>query len=189
MRRIWPRHLVERLVPADALELPAAARARPAAADGAPVGVVEPLGLAEAAHAGVEGRQLGRPLARIGADRDDAPVAHVGVDDAAPAAVVAAGAGDDGLAGCGGGSRGFVDDGAAHGSGGDSTTSRRVPGRPPGARLRRHGAADRHRGRRADGAERGVPSPPRGSGRGGHRARARAAWARRPRGPARPACG
>src|SRR5438876_9125312 len=62
------------------------------------VRMVDALDLAEAAHAGVERRHLRGPLPRIGADLDDAAVADVGVDDAPPAAVVAARAGDDRLA-------------------------------------------------------------------------------------------
>ena len=110
------RDLVQRLVPRDPLELSAAARADPTQGIAQPVGVVHPLALAEAAHARVQRRHLGGPLARIGADLDDLPVAHVGVDHAAAAAVVAARAGDHRLARRGGRSGGFVDDRSAHGS-------------------------------------------------------------------------
>src|SRR5262252_3151275 len=73
------------------------------------VGVVDPLVLTEAADARMERWHLGRPAPRVGADLHDLPVAHVGVDDAAPAAVVAAGAGDDGFARLGRDTRSFVD--------------------------------------------------------------------------------
>src|SRR5205807_1655562 len=89
--------LVERVVPGDPLELSAAARADAAQRMAQPVRMVHALGLAEAAHAGVQRRDLWRPASRVGADLDDAAVADVGVDDAAAAAVVAAGAGDDRL--------------------------------------------------------------------------------------------
>jgi hypothetical protein len=102
-------HLVERLVPADPLELPGPARPHPPQGVENPVRMVEPLELAEAPHAGVQRRHLRRPLPRIGADAHDAPVAHVSVDHAAAAAVVPAGAGDDGLAGGGGRAGRFVD--------------------------------------------------------------------------------
>src|SRR2546422_389633 len=66
------------------------------------IGMMDALHLAEATHAGVERRHLGRPLPGIGADLDDAAVADVGIDHAAAAAIVATRAGDDGLAGLGG---------------------------------------------------------------------------------------
>src|SRR4030095_9897158 len=88
------RDLVERLVPGDSLELSAAAGTDPAQRVAQAVGVVHALALAEAAHTRVQGRHLGSPLARIGADIHNLPVANVGVDHAAPAAVVPARAGD-----------------------------------------------------------------------------------------------
>jgi hypothetical protein len=108
------RDLVERLVPRDPLELPRAAGPRPAQRVAQPVRVVDPLELAEAPHARVQGRHLGRPLSRIGADLDDLSVAHVGVDGASSAAVVAAGAGDDDLARAGRAPRRLVDDPGIH---------------------------------------------------------------------------
>src|SRR5215510_1944811 len=93
------RDLVERFAPADALEVAGAARAHPPQRVEEPVRMVDALQLPEAPHAGVERRHLGRPLPGIGADLDDAAVAHVGVDDAAATAVVAARARDDRLAG------------------------------------------------------------------------------------------
>jgi hypothetical protein len=71
--------------------------------------MIHTLRLAEAAHARVQGRHLGGPAARIRADLDDLPVAHVGVDGAPAAAVVAARAGDHDLARLGGDARSFVD--------------------------------------------------------------------------------
>src|SRR5882757_5085187 len=61
--------------------------------------MVDALDLPDAAGAGVERRQLGLPARRIGGDLDDAVVDHMGVDDTAAAAIVAAGTGDDGFAG------------------------------------------------------------------------------------------
>ena len=110
------RDLVERLVPADPLELSAAARTDPTQRVAQAVGMVHALDLAEAAHARVQGRHLGGPLARVGADLHDLPVADVGVDHAAAAAVVAAGAGDHRLARGRGRPGCFVDDRSAHGS-------------------------------------------------------------------------
>ena len=103
------RHLVERGVPRDRLELARAARSRPAQRLLQAVGMVDALDLAEAADAGVERGQLERPLPRVGGDLHDAALHHVGVDHAAPSAVVAAGAGDDGLALAGVDARSFVD--------------------------------------------------------------------------------
>jgi hypothetical protein len=54
-----PRHLVERLVPRDALELSRALGPHPAQRIAQPVGMIHALGRPEAAHAGGEGRQLG----------------------------------------------------------------------------------------------------------------------------------
>src|SRR4029450_5380728 len=71
--------------------------------------VIDALDLADAAGAGVQGRQLGLPARRIGRDLDDAVVDDVGVDRAAAAAIVAAGAGDDSLAFAAGGARVLVD--------------------------------------------------------------------------------
>src|SRR5207248_2763262 len=138
------RHRVERLVPADALELPDAARARPAQRITQAVGMVHALHLAEPAHARVQRRHLGRPLARIGADLHDAAVAHVSVDHAPPAAVVAAGAGDDGLARRGGDARCFIEDAAAHGASGYHWAMPRTPG---SLRARLAAARERHRER------------------------------------------
>src|SRR4029453_13459387 len=70
--------------------------------------------LAEAADARVERGQLERPLPRVGGDLHDAAVHHVGVDRAAPSAVVAAGAGYDGLALAGVDARSFVDGAWGH---------------------------------------------------------------------------
>src|SRR2546425_11749252 len=63
------------------------------------IGMMDALHLAEATHAGVERRHLGRPLPGGGADLDDAAGADVGFDHAAAAAIVATRAGDGGLAG------------------------------------------------------------------------------------------
>src|SRR6185295_16054724 len=103
------RDLVERRVPRHALELSGAARPAPAQRMAQTVRVIDTLELTEAAHARVQGRHLGGPAARIGADLDDLSVADVRVDGAAAAAVVAAGAGDDGLAGLGLDPRRLVD--------------------------------------------------------------------------------
>ena len=81
------RDLVKRLVPADALELSRPARPRAPQRVQQAVGMVHALELSEPAHARVQRRHLGRPLAGIGADAHDPPVAHVGVDHAPPAAV------------------------------------------------------------------------------------------------------
>ena len=118
------RDLVEGLVPADPLELPGATRADPSHRVDQPVGMIQALELAEAAHAGVERGFLRGPLARIGADLDDAPVAHVGVDHAAAAAIVSAGAGDHGLARRGGRPGRFVTDGLGHGDSRELTAGR-----------------------------------------------------------------
>src|SRR2546428_11482628 len=80
------------------------------------IGMMDALHLAEATHAGVERRQLGRPLPGIGADLDDAALPGVGIDHAAPAAIVATRAGDDGLSGRCGHPRPLVD-GAGTGPG------------------------------------------------------------------------
>ena len=92
------RDLVERLLPGDALELAAAARAGAPQRMLQPVGVVDALDLAEATRAGLQRGQIGLPLGGIGGDARDAAVDHVRVHHAAAAAVVPAGAGDDGLA-------------------------------------------------------------------------------------------
>jgi len=60
-RSIWRATSVERLVPPDALEL-AEPREPTPVADGAAIGMMDALHLAEATHAGVERRHLGRPL-------------------------------------------------------------------------------------------------------------------------------
>src|SRR5262249_5807072 len=78
------RDFVERRVPADPLELSRPPRSGPPQRMHQPVRVVDPLGLAEAAYAGMERRHLRRPAARIGADLDDPPVAYVRVDGAPP---------------------------------------------------------------------------------------------------------
>ncbi len=103
------RDLVEGRVPRDPLELARAAGPRPAQRVEQPVRMVDALELAEAPHARVQRRHLGRPAPRIGADLDDLPVAHVGVDGATAAAVVAARAGDDRLARFGRDPRRLVD--------------------------------------------------------------------------------
>jgi hypothetical protein len=103
------RDLAQRLVPGDALELPGAARPGAAHRVLQAVLVVQPLDLADAAGAGMQRRQVGLPARRVGRDADDAVVDHVGVDHAAAAAIVAAGAGDDGLALSAGGTRVLVD--------------------------------------------------------------------------------
>jgi hypothetical protein len=109
--------LVERVVPGDSLELPGAARSGPAQRVLQTIRMVHPLGLAEAAHAGVERRHLGGPAAWVGADLRDLSIAHVGVDGAAATAVVSAGAGYDGLARLGRDPWRFVDDpGSIHGN-------------------------------------------------------------------------
>src|SRR5205085_2545106 len=105
-----PRDLVERLVPADRLELAGSARPRPSQRMTQTIRMVHALELTEPAHARMERRHLGRPLARIRADLDDLAVAHVRVHHAPAAAVVTARAGDDGLAGLGREPRRFVDD-------------------------------------------------------------------------------
>ena len=114
------RHLVERLVPRDALELAGATRSRATQWMAKAVGMVDSLGLAESAHARVKRWDFGRPLARIRADLDDAPVTDVGVDDAAAAAVVTAGAGDDTLAGRGVHARRLVENATGHGAAQDT---------------------------------------------------------------------
>ena len=124
------RDMVEGRVPGDALELARTARA--GAAHGVPqaVLVIEPLDLADAAGAGMQRRQLGLPARRIGRDFYDAIVDHVGVDHAAAAAIVAAGAGDDGFALAAGGARLLVD---RVGHGGSVASPRRpANGRPFG---------------------------------------------------------
>jgi hypothetical protein len=70
---------------------------------------MNPLDLADAAGAGMQRRQLGLPARRVGRDPDDAVVHDMRVDHAAAAAIVAAGAGDDGLAVAAGGARLLVD--------------------------------------------------------------------------------
>src|SRR5262249_26546586 len=110
------RYLVERFVPRDPLKVADTARPCPAQWVLQPVRMVDALGLAEAAHARMKRRHLGGPAAGIGADPDDAPLAYVGIDHAATPAVVAARAGDDGLAGTGCDARGLVVDPARHGA-------------------------------------------------------------------------
>ena len=78
------------------------------------VGMVDALDLADAAGAGVQRRQLGLPSARVGRYPDDAAVDDVRIDDAAAAAIVAAGAGDDGLVRLGHDARCFVDRPSCH---------------------------------------------------------------------------
>ena len=109
MRRISPGDVVERLVPRDALVLARAARAGAAHGVFQAVLVIEPLDLADAAGAGMQRRQLGLPARRIGRDPDDLVVHDMGVDHAAAAAIVAAGAGDDDFAFAAGGARVLVD--------------------------------------------------------------------------------
>ena len=104
-----PRHGAERLVPGDARELAGAARAGAAHRVLEPVGMIGPLDLSDAAGAGGQGRMLGVPAAHVGADAGDPPVRDMGVDHAAPAAIMAAGAGDHRLPGAGGGTRGLVE--------------------------------------------------------------------------------
>ena len=104
-----PGDVVERLVPRDALVLARAARAGAAHRVFQAVLVIEPLDLADAAGAGMQGRQLGLPARRIGRDPDDLVVDDMGVDHAAAAAIVAAGAGDDDFAFAAGGARVLVD--------------------------------------------------------------------------------
>lgn len=109
--------MAERLVPGDALELPilvpSAARAGAAHRVLQAVRVIDALDLADAAGAGMQRRQVGPPARGIGRDPDDAVVDHMGVDHAAAAAIVAAGAGDDclpwGLAFTSGGARVLVE--------------------------------------------------------------------------------
>ena len=91
--------MAQRLVPRDALELPRVARSDAAHRIFQPVGMVDALDLPDTAGAGVERRQLGLPARRVGGDFYDTVVDNVGIDHAATAAIVAAGAGDDGLAG------------------------------------------------------------------------------------------
>src|SRR5262249_50297435 len=79
------------------------------------IGVIDALDLAVAAHAGVERRQLRRPFPGVGGDLHDAAAHHVGIDHAAPAAVVAARARDDGLPRARGHARGLVDRAPGHG--------------------------------------------------------------------------
>ena len=109
MRRSSPGDVVDRLVPGDALPLARAARADAAHRVFQPVRVIEPLDLADAAGAGMQRRQLGLPARRIGRDLDDPVVDDMGVDHAAAAAIVAAGAGDDDFAFAPGGARLLVD--------------------------------------------------------------------------------
>ena len=101
--------VVEGLVPRDALVLARAARAGAAHRVFQAVLVIEPLDLADAAGAGMQRRQLGLPARRVGRDPDDLVVNDVGVDHAAAAAIVAAGAGDDDFAFAPGGARVLVD--------------------------------------------------------------------------------
>jgi hypothetical protein len=65
---------------------------------------------ADAARASRQRRQLRVPAPLIGRDMDDAPVADMRVNDAAAAAIMPAGAGDDALAGLRRRARRFVDD-------------------------------------------------------------------------------
>ena len=138
--------------------------------------MIQALELAEAAHAGVERGLLRGPLARIGADLDDLPVADVGVDHAAPAAVVAAGAGDDGLARRGGRPGRFIADGLGHRGSREITAGW---GKGQSARLGRHGDPGRDRGRRSHGTQRRVPPAPRRSRHARHGAGARPRGRRR----------
>src|SRR3989475_1481889 len=108
--------------------------------------MVDALHLAEAAHARVQRRHLGRPRARIGADLHDALVAYVGVDHAATTAVVAAGAGHHAFARRRGDARRFVEDAAAHARSGYHCAMPRPPGSLR-ARLAAAGAALRERHR------------------------------------------
>ena len=103
------RDLVEGVVPRDALVLARAPRAHAAHRVTQAVGVVDAVGGAEAAGAGGQRRHLEGPLARVGADAHDPPVLDVGVDHAAPAAVVPAGARDDLFARRARHARGLVD--------------------------------------------------------------------------------
>jgi hypothetical protein len=66
----------------------------------------------------MQGRQLGLPARRVGRDLDDAVVDDVGVDHAAAAAIVAAGAGDDRFARAIG-AAGLLVDRVGHGPHGD----------------------------------------------------------------------
>jgi hypothetical protein len=92
------RHMIERLVPRDALELPRAARARAAHRMLEPIRMIDPFELADAAGTGMERRQFGLPARRVGRDPDDAIVHDVRVHHASAAAIVPAGAGDHRLA-------------------------------------------------------------------------------------------
>jgi hypothetical protein len=88
---------VEGLVPGYALEAAAAAGSIALEGKFEAIGMIDALDLADTAGAGMQWRQLGLPAARVGRDLDDPTAGHVGVDDASAAAVVTAGAGDDGL--------------------------------------------------------------------------------------------
>ena len=106
--------LVQRLVPGDALELAAAARPLASQRMLEAVGMVHALDLADTARAGVQGRQLRLPSARVGGYADNAAVDDVRIDGTTTAAVVAAGAGDDGLVRLGHDARCFVDRPSCH---------------------------------------------------------------------------
>src|SRR5580704_14174005 len=110
-----PGDMVQRLVPRDTLELPRVARSDAAHRIFQPVGMVHALDLPYTAAAGVQRRQLGLPARRVGRDFYDTVVDDVGVDHAAAAAIVAAGAGDDGLAGAASAPRLLVDGLIRHG--------------------------------------------------------------------------
>ena len=76
--------------------------------------MVDSLDLADAARARMQRRQLRLPFARVGGYADNAAVDNMGVDDTAAAAVVAAGAGDDGLVRFGRDPRSLVDCPSCH---------------------------------------------------------------------------
>ena len=66
--------------------------------------MIGPLDLAHTTRAGGQRRMIRVPAARVGGDMHDPAVRDMGVDDAAPAAIMTASAGDDGFrhtrAGC-----------------------------------------------------------------------------------------
>src|SRR5262249_19671934 len=104
-----PGNGIEGFLPSDALELAAPARAFAPERILEAVRRVDALDLAYSARAGMQRRQLRLPSARVGRDLDNAAIANVCIDDAAPAAVVAAGTGEDGLTGARGGARPLID--------------------------------------------------------------------------------
>jgi hypothetical protein len=78
--------------------------------------MVGALDLADATGACLQRRQFRVPAPLVGRDMGDAPVADMRVDDATPAAIMPASAGDDALAGLRRRTRRLVDDLGGNGS-------------------------------------------------------------------------